>query len=263
MKLAFIFMLVLNVGFFGWQFTQSDSPAPIKKVDKKNKNGRLQTITLLHEVNESSFTKRKITPVRKVVKTSVVKNTAIENTRQTSFATGSTSISERLAEAKAEKEAQAKDEIVSCYRLGPYSVKLNATQSMAKSKSYGAIVKMHTKEKRERFRYWVLTPTRNKKAALKKIKKFKEKGVSDVYLIREGKKKDDISLGIFRARTTAQKRILALKKLGFNPIVEKHYKIKTEFWLGIEETLRHPITNAAWKDIIGGFDDIEKTEESC
>ncbi|NOX43268.1 MAG: hypothetical protein GXP19_06000 [Gammaproteobacteria bacterium] len=243
MKLAFIFMLLLNIVFFGWQFSQSDSPALIPKSNDTNGNSRYKTIALLHETDQSNLSKNETIPGTTSLKEK--------------------SITTRVDEAKLEVENLAKNEITNCFKLGPYSVKLNATRSLDRIKSYGALANIYLEEKKERFRYWVLIPTSNKQAAIKKIKKFKEKGVEDVYLIREGKKKGDISLGIFRARSTAQKRILNLKKLGFNPTVEKHYKIRNEFWLTIKETIRSPLTNSAWEDIIGGFEDIKKQEEPC
>lgn len=253
-------MVVLNVMFFGWQLAQSDDPVPTIKSDSKNNNSRYKTITLLHESPQLNLSNNRPIPTP----TSVTKLAVNQSSERTPPALSKNkSISSRLGEARKEKEKLAKNEIVNCFKLGPYSVKLNAENSLARTKSYGAVVNLYSEEKRERFRYWVLVPTRSKQAALKKIKSFKEKGIDDVYLIREGKKKDNISLGIFRARPIAKKRIQQLQKLGFSPVVEKHYKVRNEFWLTIKETVRGPLSGKAWEDIMGDVDGIVKSEESC
>ncbi len=273
MKLVVIFMAILNIIFFSWQLLKSDDPAPTIK--SSSKNSRYKTITLLHESPQLNFSSSKPTPTATSV--SATKQSTKQSTRQNSRQSArrttrqvpipippeKKSISSRLGEAREEKEKLAKNEIISCFKLGPYSVKLNAENSLSRTKGYGAVGNLYAEEKRERFRYWVLVPMRNKQAALKRIKKFKEKGIDDVYLIREGKKKDNISLGIFRERSIAKKRIQQLQELGFNPVVEKHYKVRSEYWLTIKETVRGPLSAKAWKDIIGDLDGIKKSEESC
>ena len=239
MRLAFIFMLLLNASFFAWQFTQVDPPSSGASMSVPKENGRYKTITLLHESGQFN-------------------THAIEEPVQEAK-----SISSRIGEATAEKEELAKNEIIKCYKLGPFKDKSAADRSLLKTRDIGAISSLRSEEIKERFRYWVLDPARNKQAALKKIKKYRDKGVKDVYLILEGKKKDNISLGIFRARSTAQKRVQKLKDLGFNPTVEKHYKIKTQYWLNIRETLRSPLNDAIWEDIIGGAAGVEISEEAC
>lgn len=253
-------MVVLNIIFFSWQLARSDDPVPTTKSNSENKNSRYQTITLLHESSQLNVSNSRSISAP----TSVTRFATKQNAKQTPVTPSKNkSISSRLGEARKEKEKLAKNEIVSCFKLGPYNVKLNAENALARTKSYGAVVNLYSEEKRERFRYWVLIPTRSKQAALKKIKSFKEKGIDDVYLIREGKKKDNISLGIFRERSTAKKRIQQLQKLGFGPVVEKHYKVRNEFWLTIKETVRGPLSGKAWEDIMGDIDDIVKSEESC
>ena len=239
MRLAFIFMLLLNVSFFAWQFFQTDPSSSSAGMSVPKESGRYKTITLLHESGQFN-------------------TSAIEQPVQKKQ-----SISSRIGEATAEKAELAKNEIIKCYKLGPFKDKLAADRSLLKARETGTISSLHSEEIKERFRYWVLDPARNKQVALKKIKKYRDKGVKDVYLIREGKKKDNISLGIFRARSTAQKRLQKLQDLGFNPTVEKHYKIKTQYWLNIRETLQSPLNDAIWADIIGDAAGVEKLDEEC
>jgi len=239
MRLAFIFMLLLNVSFFAWQFLQSDPSSSGAGMSVPKDDGRYKTITLLHEAGQFN-------------------SQAIEKPVQEKQ-----SIASRIGEATAKKTELAKNEIIRCYKLGPFNDKADADRSLRKAREVGTISALRSEEIKERFRYWVLDPARNKQVALKKIKNYREKGVEDVYLIREGKKKDNISLGIFRARSTAQKRVQKLNELGFTPTVEKHYKVKTQYWLNIRETLQSPLSDAIWSDIMGGVVGLEKSDVGC
>jgi hypothetical protein len=239
MRLAFIFMLLLNVSFFAWQFFQAEPSSSGAGMSVPKESGRYKTITLLHESGQFNIPIEE-QPVQK-----------------------KQSISSRIGEATAKKEELAKNEIIKCYKLGPFKDKLAADRSLLKARETGAISSLHAEETKERFRYWVLDPARNKQVALKKIKEYRDKGVKDVYLIREGKKKDNISLGIFRARSTAQKRVQKLQDQGFNPTVEKHYKVKTRYWLNVRETLQSPLNDAIWADIIGDAAGIDISDEAC
>jgi len=239
MRLAFTFMLVLNVAFFIWQTSLSDKSSLDASMQVPKEDGRYKTITLLHETGEYS-NKKNDKLIQEVL-----------------------SISARVGEAAAKKADLENNEIIQCYLLETFKNKSDANRALRRAKKAGAIVSIHSKEIKERFRYWVLDPATSKKAALRKVKKYEEKGVEDVYMIREGKKKDDISLGIFRARSTAQKRIEELSILGFDPIVEKHYRIKTHYWLDVRETLQKPLSNATWSRIIGGVSGVEKSDEGC
>lgn len=238
MKLAFIFMFMLNMSFFGWQYFIVDvDNRPV--AESSQTDGRYDTITLLHEAGKF-----------------IVKDSEKEKEKPES-------ISSRIGEATDKKTELAKNEIVNCFKLGPYNKQAQAEQARAKMIKMGAVVSINTEEKKERFRYWVLDATSTHNIATRKIKKYRDKGIEDVYLIREGKKKDNISLGIFRARATAQKRLSELKSHGFSPIVEKHYKIKTEYWLIISETIRSPLTESSWESIIRNTEGISKSDENC
>lgn len=239
MKLAFIFMFILNATFFSWHYYSAQNDEPEMKTMKAREDGTFESIALLHEAGQFVQPEQKMTPKE------------VE------------SISERIGQATEQKKEIIKSEIVKCYRLGPFRQREQASEAMLRARGKGAVVSLHTEDKKERFRYWVLDPTGSFNAAKRKIKKYREKGIEDVFLIREGKKKDNISLGIFRARATAQKQLAKLKELGFSPVVEKHYKIRTVYWLNIGETLSKPFTDSTWDAISNGFEGVSPVDEVC
>ena len=239
MRYAFIFMFLLNATFFSWQYYTSETEEPVQTVVEVKNDDRYDTITLLHEAG-------KFVPDEHKVKSSDV-----------------TSISDRIGLATEEKQEIIKNEVIKCYRLGPFKDEKDVEDALRRTRNKGGIANITTEDKKERFRYWVLDNTGSFSAAKRKLKKYRGKGVKDVFLIKDGKKKDNISLGIFRARATAQRRLEKLKKLGFSPVVEKHYKIRTQYWLNIGETLSSPISENAWGVITRGFEGVTRSDRVC
>ena len=239
MRYAFIFMFILNATFFSWQYYASQTEEPGVKVVTAKSDDRYDTITLLHEAG-------KFVPDEHKVKTADV-----------------TSINDRIGLATQEKQEIIKNEIIKCFRLGPFKNEKDVQDALRRTRNKGGTANITTEDKKERFRYWVLDNVGSFTAAKLKLKKYRSKGVKDVFLIKDGKKKDNISLGIYRARATAQRRLKKLKKLGFAPVVEKHYKIRTLYWLNIGETLSNPLTENAWGVITRGFEGVTASDRVC
>jgi cell division protein FtsN len=150
----------------------------------------------------------------------------------------------------------------SCFVLGPFDIRLNADRALTKLKEHGADSKMRTTEERDRLRYWIYAPTETLAAARKTIDKLKKKGIKDLYLIRDGEKKNAVSLGLYRSESSADKRLSKLKKLGFNPKIEKHYRIRNLYWLDVELTDGETLTPDQWLTVTGGFENL-KSEQEC
>jgi hypothetical protein len=50
--------------------------------------------------------------------------------------------------------------------------------------------------------------------------------------------------------------------LGFNPKIEKHYRIRNLYWLDVELTDGETLTPDQWLTVTGGFENL-KSEQEC
>jgi hypothetical protein len=198
MRLFFVFLLLLNLLFIGWQYLQPPkSEALIKPLPAE-----LNKLQLLAEIKLEKDSKVKI------VKDSVeaVDNKPIDN--------------DKVA-----------DEDL-CYTLGPFKDEKKLRQSQLILSEQVLDLAVRKREERQRHRYWVFLPSFKSRAeAIDMSKKLAQKNVKDYYIVRNGSQGKGISLGYFKEKTYADKRVGSLKKKGFDAGIEVIYRNFDIYWL--------------------------------
>jgi hypothetical protein len=159
----------------------------------------------------------------------------------------------------------AEPEATACFALGPFGVLSNAESVMARLVGLGLGLRTTIREHeiRSTQQWWVIEATKDERAANKRLEELHKKKVADASIIANGEYENMISLGKYDSEAQANKRVNALVKLGFRPVVEKHFDSTTQYWVDVDENARRSITAAQIKDVVSGTEKVEKHQRAC
>ncbi|MFW2373327.1 MAG: SPOR domain-containing protein [Gammaproteobacteria bacterium] len=119
-----------------------------------------------------------------------------------------------------------------CFTLGPFKDKGLSDKAMAMLKGKVKNLEHRTLEENEQHRYWVYIPSLQSRAeAIAKSKELAKKKIKDYYIIQSGSKNNGISLGNFKEKGHAYRRLESLKGMGFEVEIEPIYHTYTVHWL--------------------------------
>lgn len=76
-------------------------------------------------------------------------------------------------------------------------------------------------------------------------------------------KRNRISLGIFSSKSKAQVRREAVRKLGYDAMLNVRYKTRKVFWIDIEEVNRQPGSSQDWQQVMADYPQIKVQQVSC
>ena len=201
MRTFFVFLLVLNLLFAAWQyFNPAKSELSVKPLPES-----LTPVRLINEAKEGApLLVQSSAPIEKPL----------------------LSLPEPMAQEPA---------VVDCYTLGPFKDEgsINkAKKVLAERLDRMAIRKI---EESERHRYWVYLPAlENRKAAIAKSKDLAKRKIKDYYIVRSGEHNNGISLGHFKEKSHADRRVKKLIDLGFNAKMDVIYRRYNLYWLDYE-----------------------------
>ena len=120
-----------------------------------------------------------------------------------------------------------------CRTIGPFSDQQQATQLAQSMSAVAGQSKIRVIEESEPYRYWVFLPVKNKDEAATITNLLIEKQITDYYLMGSGDEKR-ISLGRFKEKTYADKRLQQLKDMGFDVVSEVVFNRYQLIWLDYE-----------------------------
>ena len=119
----------------------------------------------------------------------------------------------------------------SCFSLGPLARKTEASAAQKR------LLKWNIKTKRRVQKistegFWVIIPAaKSRKAAKKQVKRLKELGIRDYFLVATGSHKNAISLGVFSKSSSARRRLKAMQKKGVEAEITPVDLPKRSYWL--------------------------------
>lgn len=165
--------------------------------------------------------------------------------------------------ARERPPATAEFETSACFTLGPFSVLSSAEATLANLTNLGLLAVLREHEVRSAQQWWVIDATKDETAAQKRLSELRKKKILDASLITSGEYTNMISLGKYNSESLANKRVSALVKLGFRPVVEKHFDSTLRYWVDVDETGRPKLTDEQLSDALGGVAGIEKQRRAC
>ena len=196
MRWLFLFVLVLNIAYVGWEVNQPEEEVVAPVADQN-----VPKIVLLSEIGQDSA-----------------------------------AFSANSGKAVPDPVSQSKDVVGGgCYTLGPFRdmEKLRAvTRGIRK---YVADASFRSHEEREQSMFWVyLKPAGGYSQAKALANKLKSKKVKDYFIISSEAKLNGVSLGHFREKNRAYAHAKHITSLGFEPEVEALFREYTIYWLDYE-----------------------------
>ena len=114
-----------------------------------------------------------------------------------------------------------------CFSVGPLSADITTTELRAWLQGQGAEVSLRRDEWREQLWYWVyFAPFETRAAARERVRSLQEQGLEDISIIARGDMANAVSLGVYKRRSSLEKRLAELQARGYNPAVLPRYRIK-------------------------------------
>jgi len=195
MRNIFLLLLTVNIFVFMFYFYQPDKLSRSDAVLPAN----VEKLVLLSEVDKASLTSE-----RSETKTDIARG-ASSNRR----------------------------ELVSrCFTIGPFREEASVTGFQSKIKNKVKSTGIRERVEKLHWRYWVYLPDAgSKSAAVKRASDLARKGLKDYYVVARGEHKNSISLGHFKDKGLAEKRLKAIRLMGYEPRIRTIEKEYTLYWL--------------------------------
>lgn len=134
--------------------------------------------------------------------------------------------------APATAPAEAAGAGAMCFAIGPFPTSVAAAKAGAQLDRLALAYAVRAEPRREPSAWQVLLPPLASKAqAEAKRKDLTRRGISEHYLILEGRNKGAISLGLFSTPEAAQKQLERLGQQGVEAKIDTRYRRSTQFWL--------------------------------
>ena len=265
MKWVFVFLLVVNVVYFGWELKRQTAIDLQRPMAVNSVPGSSKQLVLITEKEAGNQTlKEQVAPV--------LENTGIGTAeaassgesaelpatepREQSAGNGSGATipaPESVTSSNAGPQGQPADNLVAqlpdidltgidagvgkyyCFSFGPLAEEIMALGLSDWFKSHRAAASMRYKDEQGRQLFWMyLSPQDSKTEALDTIRELKNRGISDYRLINRGNLENAVSLGLFSNQAAVNERLRELQQKGYKPIVVPYYDNKRLYWVDVK-----------------------------
>lgn len=230
MRAIFIFLLLSNIVFFGYQYLSKTGGSSSSKSNSAVKQsapvgvGELQFLTERAE-DGGAF--------------------------------------QRTTERKADNVSNKKAEAEFCTMIGPYEQLLQAEYALEYLASLEVEAHITPIEIKEGELYWVyLPPEVSEREALRRLYELQGKGVES-HVITKGELTNGISFGRFGSYAQAEIRSREIKNLGYRVDIKMLPKIIQETWLVIDPEFGEKIDDTVWAALLSKEDSLEKRQNFC
>lgn len=169
---------------------------------------------------------------------------------------------------EAEEETEVEPEEVEpkqlCYTMGPFKDTGLARMVTSRLQEIGAEVSQRSKVEQEQYGYRVyLEPYATREEAVAEARKLAEHGVRDYYIITDDKDKiNGISLGLFRKKSGAIRRMAQVRRFDFKPHLEIRYRETTIYWLDFEHSDEID-SQPLWRELTDETPELQRLDREC
>jgi cell division septation protein DedD len=153
--------------------------------------------------------------------------------------------------------------VPTCHTVGPFTDLDRAKAVSERIKQLGANVTRRNKTEQEQYGYRVfLPPYKTRDDAVAATQRLAKSGIQDYFIISDDDRKNGISLGLFRKKTGAVRRMEQISRFDFKPQMEIRYKDNTIYWLDYEQT-GELVTDSIWREITEETPNLQKLSRDC
>ncbi|MDE2089585.1 MAG: SPOR domain-containing protein [Gammaproteobacteria bacterium] len=235
MRLLFLFLLLLNLAFFAWEYSHPETPPPAPPPETEP---GIAPLVLLSE--------RSAVPPAPSTSAAPVAVPADTARAKTAVATP--------------VPVQHPD---ACYIIGPFEARTQAQRVMHRLNGLGFPARLRTQTRRVPGDYWVyLPPLPSRQAALQRVHALAGRGMKNYFIVTSGEQQNAISLGVFKDKASAERRKAQVAAMGYTPVLGRRPTERSVYWLDYGETPDHMLAPSVWSAIAKGLD-IQRKPRPC
>jgi hypothetical protein len=151
-----------------------------------------------------------------------------------------------------------------CYSLGPFDAKPPAEAMVATFAKQNVDAKVREIQQTQVTGYWIyLPPYPSTAAATAANRKLGAKGLHDYYVVASPPNANAVSLGLFRERSGAERRMARVRKMGFQPKMQVRTSDKQFYWLDYRDPGNGAVGPGLWADAGGNSGTLQRVRRSC
>lgn len=149
-----------------------------------------------------------------------------------------------------------------CLTYGPFNdqdLAEQAQQRLASASSEPVSLREAVEQNLAGYRV-LLPPQANEQAAERLAEQLQNRDITDYYVITQGEFMHAISLGVFRRKSGAERRMQAIRELGMTPEMDVRYRDTTIYWLDTRSPADQDGQLQALREL---QDDVQQLNREC
>ncbi|MBD3610109.1 MAG: SPOR domain-containing protein [Gammaproteobacteria bacterium] len=277
MRWLILFMLLLNGGFFAWQYFANQDQ---ELAQTSNHSGEYDPLTLLTELDDEQKKMLGIVPIgdplaapaempASELQPEAAKPEVMAKKVEEPVAAEPKPEPETMAVkpptkevAKPEPKVEPKPAAV-CYTLGPVKTEKALRQVEARVKAMGLDIDKARRADKQESRHWLyIDGIKSDAEARQLLDRLKYKGFKDTQLIRK-KSGIKLSVGLFSTKSGADNRLKRLQDAGFAPVMATVKVKKKQYWLDVKNPQGKKADEAILKSLIRGNKGAKVAKRDC
>jgi|GEM_PF-1517136 len=221
MRNLFLLLLLSNICLALWVYTQEKAEAALPR----QLSTTAKPLVLLSELLASE--KAKVAPV---VSTEATRKVAAPAPLVAEVVVDESPGPEAAEQKVLEPEILLEQ---ACFTLGPFADKAKSKRALGLLAEAGAVASQRDSQEQVPYGYRVyIPPLSSRERAYQVADQLREAGIKDYFVITNPNDKlNGVSLGLFRQRTGAIKRVAQLRNMEYRASIEVRYKDKDIYWV--------------------------------
>ncbi|SFM25216.1 hypothetical protein SAMN05421721_101150 [Ectothiorhodospira mobilis] len=117
-----------------------------------------------------------------------------------------------------------------CHRLGPFQREAEAVRRLEAFRAAGMTGALRRVRVQVPASYWVVLPM-GEAGTAPLIRRLQAAGLTDYFVILDGARKGDLSLGLFSGKRRAARHLDRIRSLGLDPVLVVRFQERSQYWL--------------------------------
>jgi hypothetical protein len=177
--------------------------------------------------------------------------------------TGSPTVVASGAEATADQAKTPVSSKQACHAIGPFADEGKGREVADRLRQSGVVGDLRKYEEPDN-RYWVyLPPYGTQGAAFQAEKALKQQGIVDIQVLAGGAKKNAVSLGVFRDRAIAERRVQQIQGMDYAPNLEVLERTRATYWLEYPAGADKVLSDDQWQALSNDYPGLRLENRPC
>ena len=146
-----------------------------------------------------------------------------------------------------------------CHIVGPFGDQTAADEVLAGVRELGREGSVRSATARVKTGYWVYLEAMPAQALGDIVQELKRKGIEDYHR----NERNQLSLGIYSRRESAERRQQSIAALGYAPLVEPLFRNETRYWIDVRELDAEVLSDEVWQSRLADYPESRHQSERC